>query len=414
MKIPHDKFCPLPWISLETSPIGTVRPCCLAEEEIVSDSGNKFDLTENSDLAEIQNSQYMSNLRRQFLDGKKPQTCRKCWNEERAGRTSKRMHTINRLKHIVTDTEWTQDAKPLIFLDLKLGNICNLKCRICGSWSSSTFAVEEVNHINPQKEDRKNNHHYVMLQKGSWPKDNQDFWQQMDNVIDQIRYIEFTGGEPFMIKEHFKLLQAIVDRGQAGQVEIHYNTNGTQYPEHAEEIWKHFKCVEIAFSIDDVEERFEYQRSNAYWHEVQNNIRRFSELKNTYQNIQLQVCITVNVFNVMYIDTVANWAEQQNFDFIYWNMLHEAFYFSISTLPLSVKEKVQQRIKDMQVSPSNRKEFKNIIDFMMNGVELDGSMLDMKIRDLDCKRNQDFRNHHSEMAEAIGYAGPQTNTQLIR
>lgn len=405
MKIPHDKFCPLPWISLETSPIGTVRPCCLAEEEIVNDSGNKFDLTENSDLTEIQNSQYMSNLRQQFLDGKKPQTCRKCWNEERAGRTSKRMHTINRLKHIVTDTEWTQDAKPLIFLDLKLGNICNLKCRICGSWSSSTFAVEEVNHINLEKEDRKNNHHYVMLQKGSWPKDNQDFWQQMDNVIDQIRYIEFTGGEPFMIKEHFKLLQTIVDRGYAGQVEIHYNTNGTQYPEHAEASWKHFKCVEIAFSIDDVGKRFEYQRTNAVWADVQENIQRFRDLRTRYRNIQLQACITVNVFNALYLQEVAQWAEQQNFNFVYWNMLHEAFYFSISTLPTAAKQLVRQRLQEAAVSTKTQHEFKNIVDFMMNGVDLDGEMINLKIRDLDHKRNQDFRLDHAEMAQAIGYTG---------
>jgi hypothetical protein len=45
--------------------------------------------------------------------------------------------------------------------------------------------------------------------------------------------------------------------GIAGQVEIHYNTNGTQYPDGAEDIWQHFKTVEIAFSIDDVEGRFE-------------------------------------------------------------------------------------------------------------------------------------------------------------
>jgi len=44
MNIPHDRFCVLPWVSLETSPVGTVRPCCLAEEEIVDDTGAKFDL----------------------------------------------------------------------------------------------------------------------------------------------------------------------------------------------------------------------------------------------------------------------------------------------------------------------------------------------------------------------------------
>ena len=148
MNIPHDKFCVLPWVSLETSPIGTVRPCCLAEEEIVDDTGAKFDLN-TAKFGIIQNSVYMKNLRAEFLQKQQPKTCRKCWNEERSGRTSKRMHTLDRLKHMIPAQEWTLDAKPLMFLDLKLGNICNLKCRICGSWSSSTFATEELTYLEP-------------------------------------------------------------------------------------------------------------------------------------------------------------------------------------------------------------------------------------------------------------------------
>jgi MoaA/NifB/PqqE/SkfB family radical SAM enzyme len=406
MKIPHDQFCVLPWISLETSPVGSVRPCCLAEEEIVDNDGNKFNLATDSDLKAVQDSQYMTNLRSDFLAGKKPATCRKCWNEERAGRTSKRMHTLDRLKHMVTDTDWTEDAKPLMFLDLKLGNICNLKCRICGSWSSSTFASEEVQHINIEFEDKKKSYAYQMLKQGAWPQDNQHFWKDIDSVLNQIRYIEFTGGEPFMIQQHFDLLQKIVDNGTAGQVEIHYNTNGTHYPENAEEIWKNFKTVEIAFSIDDVKERFEYQRSNAVWSEVLENISKFLAMRKRLSNIQLQACITVNVFNVMYLEDIANWAEQQKFNFVYWNMLHEAFYFSIGTMPADVKQKVEQRLRAAQVSQKSQQEFNKIIDFMNNGVELDGFMLKLKVRDLDCKRNQDLRDHHPELADAIGYNGP--------
>jgi MoaA/NifB/PqqE/SkfB family radical SAM enzyme len=404
MKIPHEKFCVLPWISLEASPIGTVRPCCLAEEEIVDDQGEKFDLN-SADLSLVQRSRYMQNLRQSFLVQQQPRTCRKCWNEERAGRTSKRMHTLDRLKHIVADEQWTQDAKPLRFLDLKLGNICNLKCRICGSWSSSTFAAEELQYI-PQEE-KKNSFHYTMLRRGAWPRENTQFWQQIDDIVDHISYIEFTGGEPFMIQEHFQLLQSIVDRGIAGGVEIHYNTNGTQWPEHAESIWQHFKTVEIAFSIDDIGERFEYQRTNASWAEVKANIQKFKELRNRWPGkIQLQVCSTVNVFNVMYLEGLANWIDQQEFDFVYWNMMHEAYYFSIGSLPDSAKVQIKQQLESAQVTDSHQQEFRRICDFMDRGASLDGNILRMKVRDLDWKRGQDLRNHHPELAVAIDYAGP--------
>ena len=399
MIVPHDKFCVLPWVSLETSPIGTVRPCCLAEEEIKDELGNKYKLIA-TDLDTVQHSEYMKKLRSAFLAGEKPSTCRKCWNEERAGRTSKRMHTLNRLKHIIPDWEWTQDATPLLFIDFKLGNICNLKCRICGSWSSSQFAAEEI------KFEGKDNIHYQMLKDGAWPRENQSFWDNLVPVMKHVRYMEFTGGEPFMIQEHFDLLQRLVDAGVAKDVEIHYNTNGTHFPERGEDIWKHFKTVEIAFSIDDVGPRFEYQRMNAVWDEVVANIDLFRNLKRRSQNIQLQVCSTVNVFNVMYLEDLAHWIDKQNFDFVYWNMLHEAYYLSVGTMPDKAKQIAKQRLSKANVQEPHRTEFDRIIDFIENGVSLDGNILRMKVSDVDWRRQQNLFDCHSELADAIDYEGP--------
>jgi MoaA/NifB/PqqE/SkfB family radical SAM enzyme len=400
MNLPHDKFCVLPWISLEASPIGTVRPCCLADDEIVDDAGNKFELA-SADFGDIQNSAHMRELREQFLAGEKPQTCRKCWNEERSGRTSKRMHTLNRLKDVLPTDEWTADAKPLVFLDLKLGNICNLKCRICGSWSSSQFAAEELNQL--RGEEKKSSFHYQMLKAGAWPRENLTFWDQIDSMLTDIRYIEFTGGEPFMIAEHFDMLQGMVDRGIAHQVEIHYNTNGTHYPEQAVDIWKHFKTVEIAFSIDDIGDRFEYQRTNAIWTEVCANLDRFRDLKEIHSNIVLQVCTTVNVFNVRYLGDVAAWIERNrdSFNFVYWNMMHDAWYFSIATLPDAAKAGITAYLDS--VNTVYRDEFDRIRDFMNRGASTDGFMLRMKVRDLDRKRHQNLATVAPEFAELIEY-----------
>ena len=400
MKLPHDKFCVLPWVSLEASPIGTVRPCCLADDEIVDDAGQKFELS-TANFQNIQNSRHMRNIRAQFLAGEKPQTCRKCWNEERVGRDSKRIHTLNRLKHMLPDQDWTTDAKPLMFLDLKLGNICNLKCRICGPWSSSQFATEELNSM--PREEQKSSHAYQMLRAGAWPRENEQFWSQIDSVLTDIRYIEFTGGEPFMIAEHFDMLQGIVDRGIAHQVEIHYNTNGTQWPDRGPDIWRHFKTVEVAFSIDDVGARFEYQRTNADWAVVQDTITSFQYLQTQMPNLQLQCCSTVNIFNVRYIDELANWIALQKFDFVYWNMMHDAWYFSIATLPDTAKAQISEHLRSATVPPQYREEFDRITDFMNSGASADGFMTRMKVADLDRKRNQDFAAICPEMAQLIEY-----------
>lgn len=401
MKLPHDKFCVLPWVSLEASPVGTVRPCCLAIDEVVDDSNAKFKL-HSANLTQVQNSAHMRQLREDFLAGKKPQTCRRCWNEERSGRTSKRMHTLDRLKHMIGDQEWTADAKPLLFLDLKLGNICNLKCRICGSWSSSQFAAEELAFIG-DKEEKMSSFHYEMLQEGAWPRNNQQFWDQLDQAMSEIRYIEFTGGEPFLIQEHFDLLARLIQKGYAHQIEIHYNTNGTQFPEFAEDIWRAFKHVEIAFSIDDIGTRFEYQRTNANWLEVTANIQKFREMRSQNTNITLQVCCTINVFNVLYLQDVAWWIKHSGFDFVYWNMLHDAYYFSIATLPVHAKEIITEHLR-MSIFPEEyQKEIDRIIDFMNNGNSLDGKLLRMHANDLDFKRNQNLADVMPELARAINY-----------
>ena len=401
MNLPTEKFCVLPWISLEASPIGTVRPCCLADDEILDDSGEKFSLS-TATFDSIQRSRSMQGLRQQFLRNEQPQTCRKCWREESAGRTSKRMHTLDRLKHILGEQTWTAAAKPLMFLDLKLGNICNLKCRICGSWSSSQFASEEIAFL-PQDQ-KKSSYAYQMLKAGAWPQENQSFWAEIDRHLQDIRYIEFTGGEPFMIQEHFDMLQGIVDRGIAHQVEIHYNTNGTQFPQQAVDIWRHFKTVEIALSLDDLMDRFEYQRSNARWGEVLTNLTKFRTLRDNYHNIQLQCCATVNIFNVRYIDQLAVWLAQQGFDFVYWNMMHDAWYFSIACLPADAKLALTTHLLTAPIPPQYIEEFARIIDFMNNGASTDGFMTRMKIQDLDRKRNTNFAQICPEMAELIAYA----------
>jgi MoaA/NifB/PqqE/SkfB family radical SAM enzyme len=209
-----------------------------------------------------------------------------------------------------------------------------------------------------------------------------------------------------MIQEHFDMLQGLVDRGLASTIEIHYNTNGTQWPEHAEKIWRHFKTVEVAFSVDDVGPRFEYQRSNAIWDEVKFNIERFKTLCNNNSNIQLQFCCTVNVFNVYYLKELADFVYTQGFDFIYWNMMHEAYYFSISTLPESAKLAITEHLKSAEVNAMARQEFDQIIKFMNNGASLDGNILRMRIADLDRKRNQNLAIVEPEFAQLINYDGP--------
>jgi MoaA/NifB/PqqE/SkfB family radical SAM enzyme len=242
-----------------------------------------------------------------------------------------------------------------------------------------------------------------MLRAGAWPRENTHFWQQIDLVLTDIRYIEFTGGEPFMIDQHFDMLQGLIDRGISDQVEIHYNTNGTLFPDRGPEIWKYFKTVEVAFSIDDIGPRFEYQRSNAIWREVEQNLIQFKFLREQMPNLQLQCCTTVNIFNVRYLDQVAQWITEQSFDFVYWNIMHDAWYFSISRLPADAKKEIASYLSQCDTPEVYRLDFERIVNFMNNGESMDGKETKSQIQLLDQRRNQNLANLAPELAEILKY-----------
>lgn len=403
---PSDSLCILPWVSLETSPVGTARPCCLAEDEIVDSHGNKMTVQDHS-LQDIFNSEYMQNLRQQFRRGEKPETCKKCWTEEAAGRRSKRINTQVKFKEDIKNVPVLQDTVDnLWFLDLKLGNICNLKCRICGSWSSSKWAAEEIDYLKSQgasREEQRQHTAYQMLKQGAWPRESRQFWDSLEELLPNIRYFEFTGGEPFMIREHFELLERAVDLGYSKNITIHYNTNGTVYPEELESVWKNFKRVEIALSIDNVGKRFEYERYLANWKTVNENIRKFERLKHESNNIDLQLCFTVNILNILYLDELLEWAADVNFDSYHWNMLHGPEEMSIACLSDDSKTQIVHALKQKKFVGEHQKEVDNIIEMMLNGKSSDNQRLLQKLSTTDQYRKQHLRQTHPELAEILKY-----------
>jgi MoaA/NifB/PqqE/SkfB family radical SAM enzyme len=394
----------LPWISIETSPMGTVRPCCLAKDEVTDDHGNKYSL-ETTDLVTVYKSQYMQNLRRKFRNGQKPKTCQSCWDEEAAGRKSKRLNSEIRLTHLLEKVDWFNDTPDqLWFLDLKLGNICNLKCRICGSWSSSKWAEEEMNYL-PPNEDKKKHIAYTWLKQGAWPRRAEGFWDNLKTLLPNIRYFEFTGGEPWLIQEHWDLLQYASEKGYSKNIDIHYNTNATQPLGKHTMVWNNFGRVDIAFSVDNVGKRFEYERYGADWNQANKIIDdvHFAKHVDT-PNITTQLCFTVNIQNVYYLDELLSWADSKEFDDVYFNMLHGPEPMSIKYLTPQAKELVLEKLKKTFWSSSRyQSDINSLINIIENSPGSDGKDFLYRMQQTDRYRNQNFLDTHYEIAKAMGY-----------
>jgi MoaA/NifB/PqqE/SkfB family radical SAM enzyme len=394
-----ETICMLPWISIEASPMGTARPCCLAREDIAG-----IDLRKNT-LEDAYKSEYMQDMRRKMRSGEKPVTCKLCWDEEAAGRDSKRIHSRVRLKELYPLVDWQNDTPDqLWFIDLKLGNICNLKCRICGSWSSSKWAAEEMDYL-PKGANKKEHIAYQWLKQGKWPEESPDFWENLKTLLPNIKYFEFTGGEPWLIKEHWDLLQYAADNGFSKNIDIHYNTNATQRLGPHTQVWDQFGRVDIAFSIDNVGKRFEYERYGADW-ELANSIIDFTHWTKEVDtpNITTQLCFTINIQNVYYIDEILAWADTKPFGSIYFNMLHSPDHMSIQRMTPAAKELVLNKLKTTFWSSSKyQKEIDNIIAFIENGVGSDGKDFLAKMKQTDVYRKQNFMDTHHEIAKEMGY-----------
>jgi hypothetical protein len=206
-----------------------------------------------------------------------------------------------------------------------------------------------------------------------------------------------------MIQEHFDLLQYAVEQGYAQNIDIHYNTNGTQWPD-AHELWKHFKRVDIAFSIDNLEQRFEYERYGAKWNEVTENIRKFHDLRDQYQGkITTQVCMTINIQNVYYLEDLCTWINTQTFDDHYFNMLHDPKHMCIDNLTEQAKLIVIEKLKSGTFTPKHRAEISRIIKFIENGAGSNGEEFFYKMKKTDQYRKQSFEDTHQEIARAMGY-----------
>ena len=220
-----------------------------------------------------------------------------------------------------------------------------------------------------------------------------------------------------MIKEHFAVLETLIESGHAQDINIHYNTNGTQLPKHEfHNILPHFKHCRISFSIDDIGDKFEYQRYGAKWDEVNSNIQYISE--NKASNMETEICTTFNLFNFHNITDVADWIKEiKDLDSWYLNLMHYPKHFNIQMHTPEVKDIIANKLRAynwqelIDKNFDNVKEVESLISYMYNedlrkekdGDEYLDSMLHTVIYKVDSVRDKTLNEVDSVLAQYIGY-----------
>ena len=281
-------FCMLPWVHLHTTPTGLAAPCCIAESVIdTKGMGN----SKTQSLMEIVNSEKMKQLRLDMINDIPNTECTKCYDQETLGHPSFRS-SMNReyaknydesMSNMAENGELTQFK--MKYFDIRFNNICNFKCRSCGSEYSTQW----------EQEDLKNKVSYAKI----IPKnDNPKFLQEVVDQIPNLVRAYFAGGEPFITEEHYILLEEMIKQKRTDII-LRYNTNLSNLKFKDKDLlglWKHFSNkIEVSASIDHYGERAEYIRHGTNWGTVEEN---FAHVKKQ-PNIYLTINTVLSVFNVL-------------------------------------------------------------------------------------------------------------------
>ena len=376
-----DTMCPYPWMHLAILSLGDVRPCCVSHDIVGS-------VTEQPLGAIFTNSQ-MDTLRSEMLAGKKPTGCSTCWNQESQNIPSARQRKLKYTgKQLYSD--WI-DNPAIHSIDYRPSNVCNFKCRICNPSRSSLIAAEEIAFTKDIEKIAKLKQINI---EGKWFDNNDQFITQLFDLLPNLENIDFYGGEPFLLKQLPLLLKKVTETNHAEHIQLHFNTNGSVYPTNLIPYFQKFKLVDLSFSIDDMQERFEFQRGGS-WTEVARNIALFKNESTVNFNIALMT--TVNIQNILYLEELFDWADQNSFE-IHLNVLEGPQHLNIDFMTDSAKKLVIDRYQT-----HFRPELQNISRRIMSSPGSDGKKFVLYMQELDKRRKQNFSDSHNEIANAMGY-----------
>jgi radical SAM protein with 4Fe4S-binding SPASM domain len=323
----QDTFCVLPWMHLYVGPDGNVLPCCVADQKFPM--GN---IKKQSIESILKSNQFVA-LRENMLNNRRSKECNYCYAKEDVGSGSARKYH-NQQWHVSNPTAVIEKFNP-VYLDIRLNNICNLKCRMCSSYFSSAILAEENKLF-----DVKNKKSILTPQQRTIA---------LDEILEYACYAEkiyFAGGEPLLCKEHYDILQQLIDCKNTN-LKITYNTNFTtlQYQNfNVLELWKKFSNITIGASLDAEGSVAEYVRHGTVWKDIENNL---SMLKIHCPHVKFTVTSTVGFLNIeSLIELQKRWHNNSILDLDNFSLsvMISPAHMTASVLPIHHKNRMEPMI----------------------------------------------------------------------
>jgi hypothetical protein len=336
---------------LATHPNGGASLCCRSNHtDAVSWAKKKESqnlvMLDHDKVEDIMNSDKFVEVRQAMIDEKRPIECEGCWQDEDAGIKSKRQYENERWAHIIPKLEKSAKLKDinLIYVELRLGNVCNNACLTCNSYSSTKWYPDEKKIASglPWFKLRP-------MENFKW-FENEDFYWDLANKSQEVEEIYINGGEPTLIKAHFEYLKNLVMLGTAKNVHLVYSLNMMDIPDRLIELWKDFKQVTVNASIDDMGERNYYIRYPTHWDETIASIEKL----NTLPNVQWHVTQTVSILNIYNLGEFGQWLQKTYNKTPHHNYVLYPDYLGMAALPMEYKQELIEHYQRWNLLPEHQ------------------------------------------------------------
>jgi MoaA/NifB/PqqE/SkfB family radical SAM enzyme len=356
-------FCPLAWSHSFVNQNGAYQLCCTSEEydnNIRNENGEVQFVSDGVDHRDVMNAEFMKKIRLQMLNGVWPKICGRCKIAENMKGVSRRQVEIigfeKENQELISSTAPDGSIPVKIkSADYRLGNLCNLQCRMCNPRSTKLW-IKDWNALKPEIEQFSEE---VMdsYYKYDWI-DSPALAEDFATKAAHLEHIHFAGGEPLLVPQMAQILQRCIDSGNAGNITVTYNTNLTMLPAKVLELWKHFKAVKILASIDAVGPLNHYIRFPAKWEQIDKNLRFLEERHSEFNVTEVMLSTTVQALNVLHLPKIYEYLEQFTFIVKAPNLvnLHMPYYMQTNVLPPALRQLAKLQLQDLNEKVRGRLE----------------------------------------------------------
>jgi len=374
----NHSFCPIPWVSLEIKNNGDYRMCPESASHfpsrgLITNSSGDIQNIKIMSVTDARNSSLLQEVRKNMVAGCRSEHCERCNHEDDNGHLSHRkiakvqyekfITSVNCSSLTSSDGSIDTARSPLRELTLRLGNTCNLQCRMCGpsesnSWYADWMALGYTGFNNNSTKLK-----LVAASNKVVVSEVDPFnWFATPELVEKIKKefsnlttLYLTGGEPFVMKQHYNLLNFLINNKLSHQISLIYNTNLTVIPKHLFKAWDEFKSVEIGCSIDGTKEINEYIRHPSKWGVITKNLRALDQYASHNSKVDVYITFTWQILNAFVIPDLISWVLTQKFKNINRLAKSPAFsfhavrnpqYHNVTNLPHKTKELLVQQLTD--------------------------------------------------------------------